>query len=161
MFLALETSTFDAMDRRVGLWKRTLLALEANLFSAKDERGERVCCLRRTNSFSAKDGMRLVLKMERVCRWRKICLMLETNYLVLIAIAKDRCVWHWRRTLFALETNPKPKVGQPSLFLVQILATLNFQLVFLGTRTQAQPNASHFSMCTRLEYFCTSPRILQ
>ena len=39
-------------DERIRLWKRMLLALEMSLFTAKGERGERVWCWRRNNSFS-------------------------------------------------------------------------------------------------------------
>ena len=39
------------------------------------------------------------------------------------------------------------------------MVTPNLAVVSLGTHKQNQPNASHFSTCTKLEYFCTSPRI--
>ena len=122
----------------------TLKTNEANMFGAGNEITHLAL---KTNAFSAKDGTCLTLKANVFGASDKLNrLVIETNAFG----TGDERVWH---------TNPKPKIEQPSSFLVQIFGNTYLQLVSSQTGKQAEPNASNFSTCTRLEYFCTSLRI--
>ena len=107
----------SAGSERFWRWRRTRIALktnEANAFYAGDEITRLAL---EANAFSAKDGTRLTLKAN---------LLGARDELTRSTIDRN-----WRRTRLALETNPKPKVEQPSSFLAQIFGNTELTVCLL------------------------------